>query len=399
MKIGIYISGLGKSIDRNSVERYAERFKNEMNFNTNGLQYETKTEKINYIKNRESLVISIYEKSSPDEIVYKFYDFKYHEILTEKFNNRSLIFKSFWLFVLVLKKFPLILKRTFLPKNYSKSFESFYVFSIFLILSLALFLMLPATLEIIFDFTSKHLLDFKNFIYEGDIRYVSMSWFDWVKPFSKGVVVFTAVLVALVPGADLLIKDLATNFVCANDYLQHGSQKQLIQGNLEHLVDYITENETNCEIHFHSYSFGTILALDYIYPYGIKPSKNALTYCKSIITIGTPYEFVNSYYSRFYENRQVLPGDSLQWINIYSTADALGTNFRKDKNSGEAEFGIQGASNKPQNINYEVIPVKGISDFIMLYSIRVHEMYWDETPEGQSCLGLIYNEMKFRSLI
>ncbi|MFC3161078.1 hypothetical protein ACFOEQ_23950 [Chryseobacterium arachidis] len=83
MKTGIYISALGKAIDRNSVERYAERFKNEMNFNTNGLQYETKTEKINYTKNKESLVVSIYEKSSPDDIVYKFYDFKYHDILTE----------------------------------------------------------------------------------------------------------------------------------------------------------------------------------------------------------------------------------------------------------------------------------------------------------------------------
>lgn len=34
MKTGIYISALGKALDRNSVERYAERFKNEMNFNT-----------------------------------------------------------------------------------------------------------------------------------------------------------------------------------------------------------------------------------------------------------------------------------------------------------------------------------------------------------------------------
>ncbi|MFC3161077.1 hypothetical protein ACFOEQ_23945 [Chryseobacterium arachidis] len=210
---------------------------------------------------------------------------------------------------------------------------------------------------------------------------------------------FTSLLVLIIPNANTVITELATNFVCANDYLQHGSQKQLIQGNLEHLVDYITENETDCEIHFHSYSFGTILALDYAYPYGTKPSKNALTYCKSIITIGTPYEFVNSYYSRFYENRQIQPGDSLQWMNIYSTADALGTNFRKDKNAGEAEFGVLGASNKPQNINYEVSPVKGIFDFMMLYSIRVHEMYWDETSEGQSCLGLIYNEMKNRNLI
>jgi hypothetical protein len=399
MKIGIYISALGKPIDRNSVEKYVERFKNEINFSTNGLQYETKTEKISYTKNRESLVVSIYEKKSPNDIIYKFYDFKYHEILTDNFTNRSLIFKSFWLFTLVISKFPLIIKKVFLPRNYNKSLQSLYVFSIFLILSLSLFLMLPATLEVTFDFFSKHMLELKNSIWNKDIWFLSMSWFDWIKPFSKVIVVFTSLLVAIVPSADLLIKDLATNFICANDYLQHGSQKQLIQGNLEHLVDYISENEKDCEIHFHAYSFGTILALDYIYPYGTKASQNALQYCKAIITIGNPYEFTNSYYSKFYDNRQTQPGDNLQWINIYSIADALATNFRKDGNLGEAEFGIGKALNKPFNINYEVTPVKGIFDFIMLYSIRVHEMYWDNSAEGQSCLGLIYGEMKVRNLI
>ncbi len=95
------------------------------------------------------------------------------------------------------------------------------------------------------------------------------------------------------------------------------------------------------------------------------------------------------------------PGDKLHWLNIYSIADALGTNFRKDAKIGDAQFGIQANSLKPANLNYEVSAhnPNSIIDFISLYSIRVHGMYWDIQAEGKSCLGLIYREMHQRSLI
>lgn len=414
MKIGIYISGLGIS-KSNSVENYAERLKNEINFNTNGYQYETKIEKIHYSKSRESTVVSIVEKKSPENPVYKFYDFKYNEILTEDFKGRTLIYKSLWLFALVIRKFPLIIKRIFIPQNYSKPGQLMYVFSIFLILSLSLVLMFPAVLEATGQFFSKEsgkMTELRKLIPIGDLKYISMKGifidlpnkryigidFNW---FSKLIILFTALLVLLVPNANTIITDLATNFVCANDYLQHGSKKQLIQGNLEHLVDYITENEKGCKIHFHAYSFGSVLALDYVFPYGVKASKNSLQYCEAIVTIGTPYEFVNSYYPEFYNNRQTQPGDQLQWLNVYSAADALGSNFRKDGIAGDSEISFKGASNKPFNINYEVYPIGKFSiiDFIMLYSIKVHDMYWDENTEGQSCLGLVYQEMKGKGLM
>lgn len=290
-----------------------------------------------------------------------------------------------------------------------------YVFSIFLILSLSLVLMFPAVLEASTNFFSQDkgkILELRKLISIGDIKYISMKGLFFnistnryigidFHLTSQIIVLFTSLLVLIVPNANTIITDLATNFVCANDYLQHGSQKQLIQGNLEHLVDYITENEKDCKIHIHSYSFGSILALDYIYPYGIKASQNALQYCEAIITIGTSYEFVNSYYPIFYENRDTKPGDQLQWINVYSVADALGTNFRKDSIAGESELTLKGALNKPINVNYEVSPISKFSivDFIMLYSIKVHDMYWDDNTEGQSCLGSLYSEMKNKVLI
>lgn len=387
MKIGIYISGLGQSFVNETVEKYSERLMNEMSFNTNGIEYEIKTEKINYTVDKESTVVSIFEKNGQSKLVYKIYDFKYHEILTEKFNSYSLVVKNIRLFLLVLKKFPLIFKRLFTPASYNRPFQTLYLFLIFFIISCAVLLMLPATIGVITNF-------FEN--QKGNEIIL-----EFLATFSKIIVSLTAILLLIVPNANVLITNLATEFVCANDYMQHGVQRQLLQGNLELLVDYITENEKDCKIHFHTYSFGSILAMDYIYPFGNKVSKNADMFCEAIITIGTPFEFIKSYYPKFYQNRKLELGDKLHWLNIYSIADALATNFRNDSKIGEAQFGIEAASNKPTNINYEVIPLDkgGISDFFMLYSIKAHGMYWDTKTEGQSCLRFIYEEMNSRNLI
>jgi len=88
MKIGIYISGLGQSFVQESVEKYAGRLMNEMSYNATGIDYELKTEKINYAPERESTVVSIFEQNgNGQQAVYRLYDFNYREILTEKFNG------------------------------------------------------------------------------------------------------------------------------------------------------------------------------------------------------------------------------------------------------------------------------------------------------------------------
>lgn len=90
-KVGIYISGLGQSFHQESVEKYALRFKNELSYNDTGSKYELKTEKIFYTQERESTVVSILKSKNDEkgELVYKLYDFQYHEILTEKFKKKK----------------------------------------------------------------------------------------------------------------------------------------------------------------------------------------------------------------------------------------------------------------------------------------------------------------------
>jgi len=379
MKIGIYIAGLGQSFIQESVEKYSTRLMNEMSYSTTGIRYELKTEKINYAENKDSTVVSIFENTDSEQrLVYKIYDYNYHEILTEKFNHHSIIIKNLLLFLLVIQRIPLIIKRLFLPNSYSRPFQSLYVFTIFLVVASSVLLMLPATLAVISDYMKS------PFLSE-----------HYIETISKIIVSATAVLLLILPNANVLITNLATEYVCANDYIENGVQKQVLQGNLELLVDYISENEKGCKIHFHTYSYGSIIAIDYIFPYGNKLSKNAVNYVEALITIGTPFEFIKSYYPRYYTNRNIDLGNKIAWLNVYSIADPLATNFRSDAKIGESEFGIDNKSLKPSNLNYEVAPFRkgGFFDFIMLYGVKTHGKYWDPKTEGQSCLRLINDEM------
>lgn len=403
MKIGIYISGLGQSFIDESVEKYAERLMNEISFNTTGTDYEIKKEKVNYTKDRYSNVISICEKNEQGKIIYKFYDFRYHEILTEKFNSYPLIKKNLRLFFLVFTKFPLIISRLFQSRSYKKPFQTFYLFMIFMLIACAVLLMLPATIGLIANLAKTAVIGDSLAVIQNtfpsltDISFISKAG---IKNFSGGLVSLTALMVLFMPKANILIPNLATEFVCANDYIQHGTQRQLIQGNLDILINYITEKESDCKIHIHAYSFGSILAIDYINPFGNKVSKDANLFCEALITIGTPLEFINSYYPQFYNNRNTELGNKICWINVYSIADALATNFRNDSKIGNAQFGIKSDSSKPININYEVSSSNnGIIDFFMLYNVKVHGMYWDSNPQGKSCLGLVYEEMSNRKMI
>lgn len=397
MKIGIYISGLGQAFVSSSIEKYAEHLMNEMDFNTNGIEYSLKSEKITFASNQESTVISICEKNMQSKVVYKIYEFNYHEILTAKYKDYSLLLKNLRLFLLVLKKIPIVIKRLFAPASYNRTFETLYLFFIFMIMACAVLLMLPATFSVISKSLEnneflKHLLTDKYF------SFISTGVID---SFSKIIVALTSLILLVVPNANTLIADLATEYVCVNDYIQYGVQKQLLQGNLELLFNYITENEPDCKIHFHTYSFGCVLAIDYLYPYGNKVSKNAELFCEALITIGCPFEFIRSYYPKFYLERETQIGNKIQWLNVYSLADALATNFRKDSKKGDSEFGIGKNSNKPVNINYEVVAFdrNNIVAFLMLYSLKAHCMYWGNEAAGLSCLGLVYDEMNSNGLI
>ena len=109
MATAIYISELGQSANKESVEKYAARYIKELEYSTTGTTYYTKVDKVYYNEDQSSLAVRIYahskkdNTSTSDTLIYTFYDFEYNDLLNQKFLKKSFLtlkhismHKSYW---------------------------------------------------------------------------------------------------------------------------------------------------------------------------------------------------------------------------------------------------------------------------------------------------------------
>lgn len=404
MKVGIYLNGLGQSVAHENAIDYATRLSNELNKNDDNYEYQVKLEKVAYANDQKSNLISILKKridNGEQSIQYKFYEFEYSHTLTQSFVNRNLIYKNYLLLSIVITKFPIMVWRMLKPsKQYPSASQTVYVFFLFMILAMAILLMVPTTLSLFMT------NDLVSAIKKISLIYEPIHWMgikrSMVVEISEKFVPFIALILLVMPQANVIITGLATEFVSAHLYLQYGEQKSEVLGNLDQLYEYITSHEENPEIHIHAYSFGTLIALDYLYPYKIKLCGNTLKRTKGLVTIATPFDFINSYYPHYYNDRDgTIESKDFEWINVYSLVDSLASNFRNQSTPGESEYGIIENGLSPKNIEYEVISAKnfGFFNYILLHNLKVHGMYWTDTTTGKSCLDPIYSKMNELEMI
>ncbi|MFY7740552.1 MAG: hypothetical protein ACOVQC_08550 [Flavobacterium sp.] len=389
MPTAIYISGLGQSTNKESVEKYAARYIKELEYSTSGINYYTKVEKVYYNDDQSSLAVRIYQhskeqlKSDKDTLLYTIYDFEYNELLNQKFQNKNLLFKNLALLLLVIRKLPRLITSLFKLKTYTKGGQTFYIFLLFLVMALAVLFLLPSMLSLIneIEFFKTHHLELK---------------LNWFTTLSKFTIPITTILILFIPESSTILTKVAAEFSTIDNYIQYGEQSQIIQGNLDALIEYIVENEENPTIHLHTYSFGSVIALDALFPIGTEPCDNIINNIKLLITVGAPYEFINNYYPNFYRKRIEKMSEKIEWINVYSTMDAFASNFRKDNKAKEAQYGIMGRKEVPINLNYEIARREkyNLFSFLTLKHITMHQSYWDDSKSGQSCTRLIFNKMK-----
>ena len=389
MPTAIYISGLGQSANKESVEKYAARYIKELEYCTSGINYYTNVEKIYYNDDQSSLAVRILQhpkeeqKSDKDTLVYTLYDFEYNELLNQKFQNKNLLFKNIALLLLVIRKFPRVIMSLSNKTAFTKGGQTFYIFFLFLMMAFAVLLLLPSMLSLIKD----------NSYFNTPPICCIMCWLFTISQFTIPITTF---LILFIPESNNLLTKVAAEFTTIDNYIQYGEQSQIIQGNLDALIEYIVENEENPSIHLHTYSFGSVIALDALFPLGNEPSANIQNNINLLITVGAPYEFINNYYPNFYRKRINVMSEKIEWINVYSTMDAFASNFRKDNKVGEAKYGIMGRKEVPINLNYEIARREkyNIFSFLTLKHITMHQSYWDDSKSGQSCTRLIFNKMK-----
>lgn len=389
MAVGIYISGLELTTDNETVEKYATRYVTELENATFDYCYYTKIEKVYYTNEQSSLVIKIFEhrkeseKSDSDKLVYKLYDFEYCEYLNQDFQFKNLLFKNSSLLLLVVRRFPMLMLNLFKKSTYQKGGKTVYMFFIFLIMSLAVLSLLPLLiLSLDNAFTVEN---FSALSTKKDLNLL----------IKYGIVLIIS-FILFMPESNIILTKIAAELITLESYVESKEQRLSIKNNLDALIEYITSQEVDVQIHFHTYSFGSIIALDSLFPIDAEPSKNIQKKVNLLVTIGAPYEFINNYYPNFYEKRNDKMTKKIQWINVYSLVDAFASNFRYDNKAGEANYGILNQQETPININYEINQKTNhnVFDFLGLKHSYMHETYWDDSENGQSCTKLIFFKMR-----
>jgi hypothetical protein len=408
MNIGIYLSGLGQSFTKETVEKYAERYINDLKESTKGYDFESKIEKIYYADNQDSFIVRIYkiEKGKETrELIYTLYDFDYTDLISEKFNKKNLLLKNLSLFLLVFRKLPVLIKRL-KYRNLKQTVQTFYIFGVFLLISSSILILIPSITYSSFP-SIRNIIPFDTFKYcVPIIKDGNCTIFDYpvcflvhyIKSFFKAMLYLTPIITTLIlimPESRTMITKLASEFASLDNYMQYGEQRQIILGNLDKLIDHITENENiTSKIQFHSYSFGTIIAIDLLFPIGNIPSINVKENINLLITVGCPYEFIKAYYPNYFKERDIEMEDKIEWINVYNEADAFSTKFDKTLSFGTST--TENKKIKPINLKYGITQENGknLYSIVTLYHIKVHKSYWDNSTKGQSCTRMIFSKMK-----
>ena len=175
-----------------------------------------------------------------------------------------------------------------------------------------------------------------------------------------------------------------------------GALRNRLSGGLQHLIDRIAQRPEVDQIHLVGYSFGSMVALETVYPHGARPAAS-LSIVKSLVSIGSPFDLIRMVRPNYAEGATLLEEVKPRWINIYQPIDVLGSNFRDDTDAREAVMGVSsytGEKRVPdENLPWNPDLQLTAANLLMLRSLSVHAGYWDQSPTARSALGLVVGEL------
>jgi hypothetical protein len=206
------------------------------------------------------------------------------------------------------------------------------------------------------------------------------------------VIIFAAVEV-FYPNLKQSFIDAAVLWISVIDYLGIGSRNQALGGQLSELIDHVAARGYR-KIHIVAYSFGTIIALDNLFPTGHMPVAR-IREIHTLVTIGCPFDLIRVFWPDYFKERVAAANVPKAWINVYSPIDVMASNFRNDPKIGapEPDNAIPAKDNPiikliPQmNIVWNVGgPKKRLSffEFLTLAGLEAHRSYWETEFESES---------------
>ncbi|HKP56930.1 MAG TPA: hypothetical protein VJV78_09430 [Polyangiales bacterium] len=206
-----------------------------------------------------------------------------------------------------------------------------------------------------------------------------------------------------------MLATIAPVLSCTMDYLAAGRRRSEILGELTRLIDHLDEQTDTPygDVHFLGYSFGTIVAIDALFPrentVGLKMKR-----IDTLITVGCPFDFVRTYWPSYFKARHAATGAPRRWLNVYCELDVFGSNFLDEERPSRTRLrGIEVTEqatrrpDDPDNLAFGPRAEEGGSfgEYLRFIGFRTHSAYWDrESDNALSCFEPIVQKLYERQL-
>lgn len=209
-------------------------------------------------------------------------------------------------------------------------------------------------------------------------------------------VILGAALAALMPGWRNAVESASDRYLASMRYLWAAGPRNDMRGDVMTMLERICERPDVRQVHVLGYGFGSLVALDAVFP-GSSPASPRLDRVATLVTIGCPLDLVRTLQPEYPQHRTLRPEGRPRWVNVYEPLDVLGSNFRDDDGVGDPVHGIVGEDgqqrlpeeNVPWNRGESLTFVSGV----LLASLRVHAQYWGDDIRSDTALGLVVDEL------
>lgn len=226
-------------------------------------------------------------------------------------------------------------------------------------------------------------------------RGITIGWKEFTSSMQDLVVAMTAVGLFTTFNLKQGLAKFAAEYTPIIRYIAMGDRQGAVSGAVVSVLNHILDQESSGgqrygRIHVVGYSFGTVVALDTLFP-RMQPSP-LFARINTLVTIACPFDFVRTYWSNYFADRNA-PGGHIDWWNVYDPLDVLSSDFfdTAEKGGTPVQVGIgPGDRVKPTNLPPQGSKAAGWLDWVLLVGFRRHSQYWDRLGGGDvNCFDVI----------
>lgn len=384
----VYVPGLFQNGPDQSVEMVAARVAHAADLSSEPrFTYTAKAaEDFPYAdqKARKSAVIRS-EDGAEDVHVYDVYTFDYIDTLIAGADKRNPFVQALSVFWVIVRHSPRMLLSLFSKgKTLREKAQVVYAAILYVLLFGYMLSLLYVALNGLFD--ALHLAGYAT---------PKFMQTDVSNLFEGFIVVLTSLGLWSKKDTKAILDRVAVETTAVAKYLHDGTRARSAHGRLEDLIDEIAGRGGYRNLHIVGYSFGSIIAVDTLYPRGSEPGY-AMREVATLVSIGCPFDFIRTFWPAYFDSRTVVEGVPYAWVNIFDPNDVLGSNFADSVKGVDQPRGVRSTSTAqylPKNVEYDVKrdAARGFLAWVQLAGFRAHGHYWER--------GDVFDKNSYRIII